>query len=205
MSKGLKTLIIILIVFAALFVLVGIPFLYLSGTYNTLVSSDEKVKASWAQVENQYQRRYDLIPNVVETVKGYAAHEKQTLQGVVEARAKMGGMLHIPTDALSDPKTMQRYQDAQNSIGSALQRLLMVTENYPNLQANQNFRDLMAQLEGTENRISVERMRYNETVQGHNTLVRTFPRNLIAGMFNFKTAIHFEMQEAAKEAPKVKF
>lgn len=173
--------------------------------YNSLVESDEKVKAAWAQVENQYQRRYDLIPGLVETVKGVAAHERGTLKEVTEARSKMGGMLHIPTEALSDPKTMQKYQEAQNSLGGALQRLMMVTENYPALKANESFRDLQAQLEGTENRIAVERMRYNEAVQSHNVMVRSFPKNLIAGMFNFKPAVHFEMDKAAKEAPKVKF
>jgi LemA protein len=189
----------------ALFSFLSVLFLSSCG-YNSMIASDENVKTAWAQVQNQLQRRYDLIPNLVETVKGQATNEKSTLVAVTEARAKMGGVINLPVDAVNDPVVMKRYQDAQNSLGGALQRLMTVNESYPQLQANQAFQDLRAQLEGTENRLSVERMRYNEAVRLHNTLVRSFPNNITANMFHFKTAIPFEItSEAVKEAPKVKF
>ncbi|MBN8217613.1 MAG: LemA family protein [Spirochaetes bacterium] len=173
--------------------------------YNTMIAGDEAVKAAWAQVQNQYQRRYDLIPNLVETVKATGKYEKETLQGVVDARSRMGGVINLPPDAVNNPELMKKYQEAQNGLGSALQRLMVVNEQYPQLQGVTAYRDLMAQLEGTENRIAVERMRFNETVQRYNTSVRTFPNNLTAMMFKFQTAVPFAAGEAAKEAPKVKF
>lgn len=188
--------------FALLF---AAPLALTSCGYNTIISNDETVKAAWAQVQNQYQRRYDLVPNLVETVKATGKYEKETLQGVVDARSRMGGVVNIPPDAVNNPELMKRYQDAQNSLGSALQRLMVVNESYPQLQAVSGYRDLMTQLEGTENRITVERMRYNEAVQRYNTSVRTFPNNLTAMIFKFQVAVPFAAQEQAKEAPKVKF
>jgi LemA protein len=191
MSKGLKTL---LIVLGILVLVIIIPFLYLKGTYNTLVTMDEGVKGAWAQVENQLQRRYDLIPNLVETVKGYAAHEKEVLMGVTEARSKVGGAGTIP-DQIA----------ANNQLSAALSRLLLVVERYPDLKANTNFIRLQDELAGTENRIAVERRRFNETVKAYNIKIRRFPTNIIAGMFGFEKATFFEVPKERQEAPKVKF
>ena len=184
-----------LIIIAAIVVLVIlIPYSYLKGTYNSLVTLDEGVKAAWAQVENQLQRRYDLIPNLVETVKGYAAHEKEVFLRVTEARAKVGGATSI------DDKIA-----ANNGLSTALSRLLLVVERYPDLKANTNFIRLQDELAGTENRISVERRRYNETVKVYNIKIRRFPTNLLAGMFGFEKATFFEVPKERQEAPKVKF
>jgi len=191
MSKTLKT---VLIVVGVLIVIIAIPLLYLKGTYNTLVTMDEGVKAAWAQVENQLQRRYDLIPNLVETVKGYAAHEKEVFIKVTEARSKVAGATSI-SDKIS----------ANNDLSSALARLLVVVERYPDLKANTNFIRLQDELAGTENRISVERRRFNETVRVYNTKIRSFPTNIIAGMFGFEKAAFFEVPKERQEAPKVKF
>jgi LemA protein len=191
MSKTLKT---VLIVVGILIVIIVIPLLYLKGTYNTLVTMDEGVKAAWAQVENQLQRRYDLIPNLVETVKGYAAHEKEVFIKVTEARSKVAGATSI-SDKIS----------ANNELSSALARLLVVVERYPDLKANTNFIRLQDELAGTENRISVERRRFNETVRVYNTKIRSFPTNIIAGMFGFEKAAFFEVPKERQEAPKVKF
>ena len=191
MSKSLKTL---LIVVGILIVIIMIPLSYLRGTYNTLVTMDEGVKAAWAQVENQLQRRYDLIPNLVETVKGYAAHEKEVFIKVTEARSKVAGAGSI-SDKIS----------ANNQLSSALARLLVVVERYPDLKANTNFIRLQDELAGTENRISVERRRFNETVRIYNTKIRSFPTNIIAGMFGFEKATFFEVPKERQEAPKVKF
>jgi LemA protein len=178
-SSNIKVVFIII----GLIVLVGFVF---AGQYNSLVKMDEGVKAAWAQVENQLQRRYDLIPNLVETVKGYAAHEKEVLLEVTEARAKVG-----------QARSPEEKIEANNRLSSALGRLLVVVERYPDLKANQNFIRLQDELAGTENRIAVERRRYNEAVRAYNAKIRSFPTNLIASMFGF--------EEAAKEAPKVKF
>lgn len=191
MSRGLK---IFLIVLAVLIIGVIMIALSLKNTYNGLVTMDEDVDKSWAQVENVLQRRFDLIPNLVETVKGYASHEKEVLTEVTKARASVGG-------AKSPNETME----ANNQLSSALSRLLVVVERYPDLKANENFIRLQDELAGTENRIAVERKRYNDTVGIFNQRVRRFPTNIIAGMFGFEKRDYFEAPEAAKEAPKVDF
>ena len=173
------------------------------SAYNGLVKMDESVNTAWSNVENQYQRRADLIPNLVNTVKGYAAHEKETLEAVMAARSKATQMT-IDADNLT-PEKLQEYQKAQGEIGSALGRLLAITENYPDLKANQNFMELQAQLEGTENRISVERRNFNEVARTYNTSIRTFPKSILAGMFGFDKRPYFEAEEGANKAPEVKF
>ena len=173
------------------------------SAYNSLVSSEESVDTAWSQVENVYQRRADLVPNLVATVKGYAAHEKETLEGVVSARAKATQMTVDPTKL--DEASLKKFQEAQGELGNAIGRLLMITENYPELKANENFLQLQAQLEGTENRITVERQKFNETAKAYNTEVRKFPANIIAGMFGFERKPYFEAKEGADEAPKVEF
>lgn len=190
-------------------VLVALVFgLWAMGSYNGLVSLDQAVQAQWAQVENAYQRRADLVPNLVETVKGAAAFEKDTFTAVTEARSKVG---QISADALkgaiATPESFQKFQQAQDGLSSALSRLMVVVEKYPELKANQNFRDLQVQLEGTENRISVERMRFNEAAQAFNTRRMSFPTTLIAGFFGerFREKVYFKAQEGAATAPKVKF
>ena len=191
MTKGLKTT---LIVIGVVLLVVLIPYGYLKGTYNSLVRMDEQVKAAWAQVENQLQRRYDLIPNYVETVKGYAKHEKEVLLKVTEARSRVAG-----AGAISEKIA------ANNQLSSALARLLVVVERYPDLKANVNFIRLQDELAGTENRISVERRRFNETVRVYNTEIRSFPTNLVAGIFRFEKATFFEVPKEKQEVPKVKF
>ena len=181
--------------------------LTLSGCgYNTLQSTDEQIKASWAEVLNQYKRRSDLIPNLVNTVKAYAAHEEKVLLGVTNARAKVGSIQASP-DLVENPEAFKRFVQAQGEMSSALSRLLVVAENYPQLKADQNFRDLQAQLEGTENRIAVARNRYIKAVQEYNVTVRSFPSNLTAMVFGFKTKPSFtvEDEKAAAEPPKVDF
>lgn len=173
------------------------------GSYNSMVTKDEAVDGQWAQVENVYQRRADLIPNLVSTVKGYAAHEKETLEGVVNARAKATSTT-INADNL-DAASLQKFQAAQDGLSSALSRLMVVVERYPDLKANQNFLELQAQLEGTENRIANERMKFNETAKDFNTYIRKFPKNLYAGMFGFEKRAYFESTEGADVAPKVEF
>ncbi len=177
--------------------------MWATGMYNGMVTSQETTVKAWAQVENVYQRRADLIPNLVATVKGYAAHESATLEAVVEARAQ-ATQIHVDPNKL-DAASLQKYQAAQGQLSTALGRLLMVTENYPNLKANENFMNLQAQLEGTENRITVERQKFNETVQNYNVMIRRFPRNIFAGMFGFETKAYFEAQEGTEVAPKVEF
>ena len=191
-----KTWIIIIAVIAVLCIF-GVT------SYNSLVTQEESVGTAWSNVENQYQRRSDLIPNLVNTVKGYAAHEKETFDAVVSARAK-ATQATVNIDDLT-PEKLQQYQRAQGEIGMALGRLLAVTENYPELKANENFQTLQAQLEGTENRISVERRRFNETAKEYNTTIRRFPKNIIAGMFGFEKRPYFEAQEGSEKAPEVKF
>ena len=173
------------------------------SSYNSLVTQEESVGTAWSNVENQYQRRSDLIPNLVNTVKGYAAHEKETFEAVVSARAK-ATQATVNIDDMT-PEKLQQYQRAQGEIGMALGRLLAVTENYPELKANENFQTLQAQLEGTENRISVERRRFNEIAKEYNTTIRRFPKNIIAGMFGFEKRPYFEAQEGSEKAPEVKF
>lgn len=173
------------------------------GAYNSLVSSEESVDTAWSQVENVYQRRADLIPNLVNTVKGYAAHEKETLEGVVSARAKATQMTIDPTNLT--PEAIEKFQAAQGELGSALGKLLAITENYPDLKANENFKELQAQLEGTENRIAVERKKFNETAQVYNTSIRKFPRSIVASMFGFERKPYFKAQEGAEQAPTVQF
>ncbi|HSD88682.1 MAG TPA: LemA family protein [Kofleriaceae bacterium] len=177
------------------------------STYNRLVRLDQSAKAQWAQVENAYQRRADLIPNLVETVKGAANFEKDTLIAVTEARAKVGQVSVQPKDLTTNPEGFKQYQQAQDQLGGALSRLLVVAEAYPNLTATQNFRDLQAQLEGTENRITVERMRYNEAARDFDTARATFPTSIVAGIFGarFAEKQYFTAQAGSEVAPKVKF
>lgn len=178
-------------------------FMWYQGVYNNLVKLDEGVQAAWSQVENVYQRRADLIPNLVATVKGYAAHEQQTLEGVINARSKA---TQISVDASSlTPEELAKYQKAQGELGSALGKLLAITENYPDLKANQNFMELQAQLEGTENRITVERQKFNEAARNYNTVIRQFPKNIVASMSGFEKKPYFQAQEGAEVAPKVEF
>lgn len=192
-SKGLW----IVIAIVAVLVLWGM------SSYNNMVTKDEEVKTAWSQVENQYQRRLDLIPNLVNTVKGYATHEKSTLEGVINARAKASQTM-INAGDLTEAN-LKQFQAAQSELSSALSRLLVVVERYPDLKANQNFSQLQAQLEGTENRIAVERKRFNETAQGYNTYIRRFPNNIFSGMFGFTPKAYFTAEEGANKAPKVEF
>ncbi len=177
--------------------------LWVANVYNGFVAAEEEVESAWAQVENQYQRRSDLVPNLVANVKGYDAHEQQTLEGVVEARAKATQITIDPTNAT--PEQLAAFQAAQGELSQALGRLLAVAENYPNLKANENFRDLQAQLEGTENRIAVARQLFNETARAYNTKVRRFPSNIIAAICGFEKKPYFEAEEGASKAPKVEF
>ena len=176
---------------------------WVKSTYNGFVQQQEGVEAAWAQVENVYQRRADLIPNLVATVKGYAKHEQETLDKVVSARAKATQITVDPTNLTAE--SLKKYQEAQGELGSALGKLLAITENYPDLKANENFLQLQAQLEGTENRITVERKTFNEVAQTYNSAIRQFPGNILAGMFGFERKPYFEAKEGADEAPKVEF
>jgi LemA protein len=182
--------------------------IYIAGTYNALVGLDQAALAQWAQVENVYQRRADLVPNLVETVKGAAAFEKDTFTAVAEARSRVGQISpEAVKSAASDPAAFAKFQQAQDGLSSALSRLMVVVEKYPDLKATQNFRDLQAQLEGTENRITVERMRFNEAAQAFNTKRMSFPTTLVAGFFGarFGEKPYFKAQSGAETAPKVKF
>lgn len=191
----------IVFVFAVLFLALG-----MSGCgYNTIQRNDEAVNAAWGDVEASYQRRADLIPNLVEVVKGYAAHEKETLTAVTEARAKVGQM-RLGSDVINNPQAMAQFQNAQGSLSSALSRLMVVVERYPDLKANQNFRDLQHQLEGTENRINVARVRFNEAVRVFNTSIRTFPNNLTNKfLLQLPRRDPFKAAAGAEKAPQVKF
>ena len=197
-SKGLVALIVVIVC------VLGI-FSFYKNTYNSLVSLDEDVSGSWAEVQNQYQRRLDLIPNLVSTVKGYAKHESDVFTQVSEARSKAGGQINISDEVLNDPEAFARYQQIQDNLGASLQRLLMVTEQYPELKADQNFLALQDQLEGTENRITVARNRFNDTAKGYNKRVRQFPASIIANMSGFKTRPYFTASAEAQSAPKVEF
>lgn len=178
-------------------------FIWVKNSYNKMVTSDENVQSAWSQVENVYQRRADLIPNLVATVKGYAEHESATLEAVVTARAKATQMTVDPQDLSGE--TISQYNAAQGELSSALGKLLMIQENYPDLKANENFKDLQAQLEGTENRIATERMKFNEAAKSYNTYVRSFPANIIASLFDFEKKGYFEAVSGAEIAPEVEF
>ena len=192
-----KSSVIIVLIVAAIVVVWGIT------GYNGLVGMDEGVQTKWADVETQYQRRADLIPNLVNTVKGYAAHESETLQAVVEARAKATSVNIDPTNMSAEQ--IANFQKVQDGVSSALGRLLVTVEKYPDLKANENFKELQAQLEGTENRISVARRDYNEAARKYNTTLRSFPKNILAGMFGFEKKAYFEAQEGSEQAPTVQF
>jgi len=197
MKKGL------LITIGVIVVIAIILYNVFAGSYNKMVAKEEQVTSSWSQVENVYQRRADLIPNLVNTVKGYADFEQETLQGVIEARSKATG-INVNTDDLS-PEKIQQFQQAQQGLSSALSRLMVVVERYPDLKANQNFIKLQDQLEGTENRIAVERRRFNEVTQEYNTYIRKFPQNMLAGMYGFEKKGYFEADEGADKVPEVSF
>lgn len=189
-----------------LIAIVVVIFLMISsavGKYNNMVTLEEGVDASWAQVENVYQRRADLIPNLVATVKGYAEHEQETFTAVTEARSKVN---NINVEGIANnPQALQNFQAAQGQLSSALSRLMVVVEKYPDLKANQNFLDLQTQLEGTENRIAVERNRFNKSAQGYNTIIRRFPGSIYAGMFGFDRKAYFEADAGSEVAPEVAF
>ncbi|HXA97915.1 MAG TPA: LemA family protein [Candidatus Dormibacteraeota bacterium] len=174
------------------------------GINNQLVAQEQLVNEKWAQVQNVYQRRADLVPNLVETVKGFATQERTVLEEVTKARASVAGIKATP-ELINDPAAFQKFQQAQAELGGALSRLLVTVERYPDLKSNQNFLTLQSQLEGTENRIAVERMRYSEAVRDYNTRIRLFPGSLIASFRGFKEKAYFEATPAAQEAPKVKF
>jgi LemA protein len=201
MKKGT---IILLSVLGGIVIIGLMLFGWVTGMYNSLVKSDEGINQAWAQVQNQYQRRVDLIPNLVEVVKGYATHEKEVFENVAAARASVG-KIQVTPEILNDPQLFQKFQQAQNAMGSWLSRLLAVAENYPQLKANENFLQLQSQLEGTENRIAVERMKFNQVVQEYNIKVRTFPTSMLAGMFGFSQKQYFQSEPGADKAPKVSF
>ena len=202
MNKGTKTGIIIGVV--ALVVILGLVRFFI-GTYNRFVVLEEEVDACWAQVESQYQRRLDLIPNLVATVKGYAQHESSVFTEVAEARSSAGKSMELGKEILNDPEAFAQFQQAQNKLSAGIGRLLAVAENYPALKANQNFMVLMDQLEGTENRIATERMRFNDAVKKYNRAIRLFPASIIANMRGFEKKQYFQADESAKTAPKVEF
>ncbi len=196
MKKGLITGVVVIAVLVAAFV-------WVKNVYNQMVVSDENVQAAWSQVENVYQRRADLIPNLVATVKGYASHESETLESVIAARAKATQVTVDPENLT--PEALEQFNAAQGELSSALGRLLLIQESYPELKANQNFLELQAQLEGTENRIATERMKYNEAAKYFNTGIRQFPDNIVASIFGFDKKGYFEAQAGAETAPKVEF
>jgi LemA protein len=195
-KKGLITIIIVVVVVLAIYA-------WIKGSYNGMVQRQESVEAQWAQVENVYQRRADLIPNLVLTVKGYASHEANTLKEVIEARAKATSITIDPSNIT--PEQLTQFQEAQDNLSGALSRLLVNMERYPELKANENFMALQSQLEGTENRITVERQKFNEAARNYNQYIRMFPRNIIAGMFDFEKVGYFKAQAGADTAPKVEF
>ncbi|MBO5872390.1 MAG: LemA family protein [Bacteroidaceae bacterium] len=184
-------------------VVIGLVAIWSISGYNSLVSSDEEAQTKWADVETQYQRRADLIPNLVNTVKGYAAHESETLQAVVEARAKATSVSIDPSNMSAEQ--IANFQKAQDGVSSALSKLLVTVEKYPDLKANENFKELQAQLEGTENRISVARRDYNDASRQYNTSLRSFPKNILASLFGFEKRAYFEAQAGTEQAPSVQF
>ena len=183
--------------------LVVIVIMWAVGAYNGMVTLDEGVQGKWADVETQYQRRADLIPNLVSTVKGYAAHESETLESVIKARSEASSVTVDPENLT--PEKLTEYQKAQSGVSSALGRLMVIVEKYPDLKANQNFMELQSQLEGTENRINVARRDFNEAAKNYNTVIRSFPKNIFAGMFGFEKKAYFEAEKGAETAPKVEF
>jgi LemA protein len=196
-----KVLIAVIVVVVILLIIVGKGI----GTYNNIIALEEGVKAQWAQVENTYQRRFDLIPNLVSTVQGEANFEKSTLTEVMEMRSRMGGTVKLDESLMNDEAALKKFQDMQGTLGGALQRLMAVSENYPDLKSNKSFQELRVQLEGAENRIAVERKRYNETVKEYNTTIRQFPTNLVAGFAGASPKALFSADAAASTAPKVQF
>ncbi|HNX37125.1 MAG TPA: LemA family protein [Candidatus Cloacimonadota bacterium] len=202
MKQGTKILLGVLLGIVLIVLIIGG---WIVGRYNKIQKEKIVVETAWGQVENVYQSRYDLIPNLVNTVKGAANFEQETLTAVTEARAKMGGQTTLTKEALTDPTAMANFQNAQAGLSSALSRLMVVVEKYPDLKANQNFRDLQVSLEGIEARIRTERMRYNQAVGSFNQLIVVFPNNIFAGMFNIKAFQFFKADEAAQKAPKVDF
>lgn len=201
MKKGGK----IIGIIAVVAVVIIAAFSFFGGNYNKIVALDEAVSSAWGQVDNQYQRRFDLIPNLVSTVKGYASHESEVFAQIAEARSRAGGVVNVDSSIVDNPEKLAEYQKVQNQLGSSLQRLLAITENYPTLQANQNFLALQDELEGTENRISVERKRFNEAVQEYNSFIRKFPVNIVANMNGFEKKAYFASEAGASSAPKVEF
>ena len=201
MTKLTKTLIVVgIVVFT-----VGSVVSCVSGTYNGMVEQEERVTAQWAQVQNVYQRRFDLLPNLVSTVKGYAKHENETFTQLAEARAKAGGVTNIDSSVIDNPEKLAEFQKTQDSLSGALRRLLVVTENYPELKANQNFLALQDELEGTENRIAVERKKFNDFAQSYNTTIRRFPGAFLANLCGVKAKAYFSAATEAASAPKVEF
>jgi len=196
MKKGLIVLIVIVVVILGLYS-------WVKGNYNTMVTQGEKVTAQWSNVENQYQRRLSLIPNLVNTVKGYAAHEEKTFTEVIKARSQ-ATQTHIDINN-ADEATLAKFNKVQGDLSSALSKLMVVSENYPNLKANENFLELQSQLEGTENRIAVERRKFNLAVKEYNTYIKRFPNNIFAGMFNFEGRPYFKAEVGAEKTPEVKF
>jgi LemA protein len=196
-----KALIAVIVVVVILLIIVGKGI----GTYNNIIALEEGVKAQWAQVENTYQRRFDLIPNLVSTVQGEANFEKSTLTEVMDMRSRMGGTVKLDESLMNDEAALKRFQEMQGSLGGALQRLMAVSENYPDLKSNKSFQELRVQLEGAENRIAVERKRYNETVQAYNTTIRQFPTNIVAGFAGASPKALFSADAGASVAPKVQF
>jgi LemA protein len=201
MGKYLPLVVVGVIVLVIIIFGIGI-FGWWQSTYNSMVTKSEEVNNAWAQVENQYQRRMDLVPNLVEIVKGYAKHEKETLEGVIKMR-NQATQITVTKEVLDDPESFKKFQQAQGELSGALSRLMAITEAYPDLKANQNFLALQSQLEGTENRISVERKRFNETVMDYNKYIKMFPNSLIAG--DFKSKQYFQAQEGSEKAPQIKF
>ena len=198
MKKGLLILLAIIVI-----AIIGC-YSFFKSNYNSMVTGKEQVEAQWSQVENQYQRRNDLIPNLVATVKGYATHEKETLTGVIEARSK-ATQVTLNVDDLNNKEAMKKFTEAQGQLSSALSRLMAVSERYPDLKANQSFLALQTQLEGTENRIATERKRFNDSARAYNTMIKTFPRNIVAGMFDFDSVEYFSATEGAQTPTEVKF
>ena len=196
-----KALIAVIVVVVILLIIVGKGI----GTYNNIIALEEGVKTQWAQVENTYQRRFDLIPNLVSTVQGEANFEKSTLTEVMDMRSRMGGTIKLDESLMNDEAALKRFQEMQGTLSGALQRLMAVSENYPDLKSNKSFQELRVQLEGAENRIAVERKRYNETVQAYNTTIRQFPTNLVAGFAGASPKALFSADAAASTAPKVQF
>ena len=192
------------VVFGGIAVFAFIVIMWIIGSYNSIVTLNETATTAWSQVENQYQRRYDLIPNLVKTVEGVAKFEKGTFIAVAEARASVGNITMTP-EMLKDPIALKNFQAAQDGLSGALSKLMVVVEKYPELKANQNFLQLQSQLEGTENRIAVERKRFNDSVKDYNVKIKRFPGNVLAGFFGFKERPYFEATQGSEKAPEVKF